>query len=211
MTEFELIDGLYVAVTPAGAFHAISGIDNNALKHTLIRLLRYPDTPLFDLESLRRITAIDDEQVALDQIYRLQEMKLIQGQDKPGSAPHDSLETILPRLLAGLSRQGRVMLADEQGFYLGAHGFNHETLEEIASLSADLGSLHARHANLLEGNLGLHTSSWGLINAGGVSEIGFWPLFISKHRFVLVIGGIPHLDQEATRDLIWALFIRYGD
>ena len=56
----------------------------------------------------------------------------------------------------------------------------------------------------------MRSSAWALINAGGMSNMGFWPLFIGKHRFVLIISGAPKLDQPAMLDLVWLLFRRYG-
>lgn len=211
MAEYELLQGLHIAPSPAGAYYAASSPQEDPARSTLIRLLGQTESPAFRTETLREITGLDDEQAALEHIYRLQELGLVQGLREGRHSPQGSLETALPGILADLAGRGKALLADEQGFYLAAHGFRHETAEELAGLSADLGSLHTRHVGLLEGNLGLHTSAWALINAGGASEIGFWPLFVGRYRFVLIIGGTPNLNQAATLDLIWMLFRRYGD
>jgi hypothetical protein len=210
MAEYELLQGLHIAPSPAGAYYAASSPLDDPARATLIRLLGHIETPSFTVGTLREITGIHDEQAALEHIYRLQDLGLVQGLRESRHSPQGSLETALPGILAELAGRGKALLADEQGFYLATHGFHHETAEELAGLSADLGSLHTRHIGLLEGNLGLHTSAWAVINAGGVSEIGFWPLFVGRNRFVLIINGTPNLNQAATLDLIWMLFRRYG-
>ncbi|MGD9708541.1 MAG: hypothetical protein AB7U65_01850 [Halothiobacillaceae bacterium] len=210
MAEYELLSGLHIAPSPAGAYYAASSPLDDPARATLIRLLGYTESPPFTVDALRELTGLNDEQAALEHIYRLQDLGLVQGLREPRHSPRGSLETALPGILAELAGRGKALLADEQGFYLATHGFHHETAEELAGLSADLGSLHTRHVGLLEGNLGLRTSAWALINAGGVSEIGFWPLFVGRYRFVLIISGTPNLHQAATLDLIWMLFRRYG-
>jgi len=44
----------------------------------------------------------------------------------------------------------------------------------------------------------------------GNSQVGFWPIFVGEHRFGLVIGGLPQLNQAALISLVWALMMRYG-
>ncbi|MEW6729179.1 MAG: hypothetical protein AB1332_07525 [Pseudomonadota bacterium] len=210
MAEYELLSGLHIAPSPAGAYYAASSPLDDPARATLIRLLGHIESPPFTVDALRELTGLNDEQTALEHIYRLQDLGLVQGLREPRHSPQGSLETALPGILAELAGRGKALLADEQGFYLATHGFHHETAEELAGLSADLGSLHTRHVGLLEGNLGLRTSAWALINAGGVSEIGFWPLFVGRYRFVLIISGTPNLHQAATLDLVWMLFRRYG-
>ena len=210
MNEFELLRGLYVAPTPAGAYFAASSVTQEPARTSLCRLLAHSEFPAFDAALLRELTGLSDEQTALEHIYRLQALGLIHGLSETRKQSTDNLESSLPSLLAELAGEGKALLADEQGFYLGCHGFHHETAEELAGLSADLSSLHSRHFALLEGHLGMRSSAWALINAGGMSNMGFWPLFIGKHRFVLIISGAPKLDQPAMLDLVWLLFRRYG-
>lgn len=210
MAEYELLSGLHITPSPTGAYYAASSPLDDPARATLIRLLGHTESPSFTVDTLRELTGLNDQQAALEHIYRLQELGLVQGLREPRHSPQGSLETALPGILAELAGSGKALLADEQGFYLATYGFHHETAEELAGLSADLGSLHTRHIGLLEGNLGLRTSAWAVINAGGMSEIGFWPLFVGRYRFVLIISGTPNLHQAATLDLIWMLFRRYG-
>jgi len=210
MTEYELLPGLHIAPTPAGAYFAVSGPVEDAMRATLVRLLNQSSSPLLQPESLYKISGTENAQEGLERIYRLQELGLVQGLSESRQPPGGTLEVTLPGVLAELAGRGKALLADEQGFYLATHGFHHETAEELAGLSADIGSMHARHRGLIEGNLGLHSSAWALINAGGMSEIGFWPLFVGRYRFVLIISGTPNLNQAAMLDLVWMLYRRYG-
>jgi hypothetical protein len=59
--------------------------------------------------------------------------------------------------------------------------------------------------------LGITSQSWAIVDAFGNSQIGFWPLFIGKNRFVLVISGVPHFNQPEMVDLVWALSVRYSE
>jgi len=210
MSTFELQRGLYVAPTPAGAYFAASSLTQEPARTSLCRLLAHVEFPPFDAALLSEMTELSDEQTALEHIYRMQSLGLIHGLNTTRKQSSGNLEASLPSLLAELAGDGKALLADEQGFYLGCHGFHHETAEELAGLSADLSSLHSRHFALLEGHLGMRSSAWALINAGGMSTMGFWPLFIGKHRFALIISGAPKLDQPAMLDLVWMLFRRYG-
>lgn len=210
MAEYELLQGLHIAPTPAGAYYAASSPVEDQARTTLARLLLKTTSPAFRPDMLGETTGMADPQEGLEHVFRLQELGLVQGISGERHPPSGPLETTLPGVLAELAGRGKALLADEQGFYLATHGFHHETAEELAGLSADLGSMHTRHLGLIEGNLGLHTSAWALVNAGGVSEIGFWPLFIGCYRFVLIISGTPNLNQPAMLDLVWMLFRRYG-
>lgn len=209
MSDYELASGLYLAPSPAGAYYAASGTSDDPSRRVLLRLMAKATSPALTLDTLQELTGLDAE-ASLEHLYRMQAQHLIQGASEPRKMLEGPLENILPGILASLARQNKALLADVQGFYLASHGFHHETAEELAGLSADLGNLHERHQGLIAGNLSLQTSAWALIDAGGNSEIGFWPLYIGTQRFVLILTGLPNLNQTATVDLIWALTKRYG-
>ena len=116
----------------------------------------------------------------------------------------------MPTLLPALSREGKILLADSQGFYLHSHGFPHEAAEELSALSAEIATLHARRAGVLNRNLGLNGSAWALTNAAGHSQLGFWPLFVGSERFVLVISGAPAFNQPQLVELAFVLHKRFG-
>ena len=110
-----------------------------------------------------------------------------------------------------MSDEGKAILAESRGLYLGCAGFTHEAAEELAALSANLTTVYARHKELLHGNLGYRQRAWGLVDASGNSEVGFWPLYIGQNRFTLIIGGIPQFNQPGFKRLVWALEMRYGN
>jgi hypothetical protein len=210
MEEFELIDKLYVTVSPAGAYYAVCEAGDDPSRRLLRNLLQQPTSPFLTLEGLQAWSALLDEQRTLELLYHAQNLGWVQGHETPLHAPVGALEDIVPDLLPALSGSGKALLADGQGFYVATQGFTHEAAEELSALSADIASLHERHDGLLKNNLGLGTGAWALIDAAGNGQLGFWPLFVGDQRFVLVMGGTPHLNQPALTQLIWALSIRYG-
>ncbi|RCX33114.1 hypothetical protein [Thioalbus denitrificans] len=208
--SYRLIAGHYLAVSPAGAYHAAAAPDASRPRTLLTALLRRDETPPLELEGLRRWCGVHDNGTALDLLHHLQTLGWLEGLATPRRAPGGPLEQLLPELLAPLSAAGRALLADAQGFYLASVGFPHEAAEEISALSADLASLHARHHGLLGGNLGLPGGAWGVLDAAGNSQFGFWPIHAGGHRFVLALAGQPRLNQPALTRLVWALWRRYG-
>ncbi len=195
--------------TPAGAYYAISSNHSDPARQLLFSLLSKPKSRYLTREKLKKISNIADEQDALSLLHRSQKLGWLQGFKDRQYAPKGRLEEVVPPLLAALSGSGKALLADEEGFYLATHGFAHETAEEISALSADLASLHQRHHGLLKNNLSMASSAWAVVNAGGDSELGFWPLYIGEQRFSLVISGLPALNQPALTQLVWFLSERY--
>ena len=49
-----------------------------------------------------------------------------------------------------------------------------------------------------------------IVDMAGNSRVGFWPLFVGDHRFVLALGGLPALNHPALVELVWSLTVRYG-
>jgi hypothetical protein len=210
MSHFQLIENLYIAPTPGGAYYGISGPEENPSRHLLLQLLRGDASPELSIEALQKWTGQTDSDQALELLFHAQKIGWVEGYKERLEAPKGSLEEVLPELLPVLSASSKALLADGQGFYVSSQGFPHETAEELSALSADLASLHDRHRRLLTNNLRMGTSAWALVDAAGNSHIGFWPLYIAEQRFVLVIGGMPRLNQPALKTLIWALVKRYG-
>lgn len=153
---------------------------------------------------------IEDDEKCLELLYHCQKMRLIQGLDKPLTSPTGALDQLLPAMLSKISENGKVLLADNQGFYLASHGFVHEVAEELSALGAEIAIVHERRSGLLLNNLGLGSHAWAVVNAGGNSQLGFWPLFIGNTRFIIAIFGIPHFNQPEFVDLVWALSVRYA-
>lgn len=209
MPKFKLTDGLFLYPTPAGAYYAISGLDNDKPRRFLTRLLQQEQTPELSLEQLQHLMEFDDEEKALQQLLHCQKLGWIQGVDSVMRSPQGALEEILPGLLGQISENGKVLLADDQGFYLACSGFPHEVAEELSALSAELATVHKRRSGLLVNNMGISSHAWAIVDPFGNSQIGFWPLFVGTHRFVLAISGVPHFNQAEFVTLVWALIIRY--
>ncbi len=210
MNRYQLNQGYYITPTPAGAYYSVSGNQQNPSRSLLHRLLSLRSSPLLTIEKLQQWQQVDDEHKALDLLYHVQDQGWVGGLDNSISVPKGVLEDILPALLADLSDTKKALLADAQGFYISSRGFPHETAEELSALSADIASMHDRHQHLIQNNLGLSTSAWSLVDAAGNSQVGFWPMYIGDQRFVLVISGLPYLNQPSLTNLIWALYSRYG-
>ncbi|BBL74759.1 hypothetical protein [Methylomagnum ishizawai] len=210
MANFVLAEEMYAHPTPAGTYYAVSATDPNPSRRMIQSLLRKQSSPRLTLEDLRAWSEIEDEEQALSLLYHAQGLGWVQGFDAPRHCNEQPLEIQLPGLLKTLAVQGKVLLADHQGFYLASSGFPHEVAEELSALSADLANLHARRSGLLVNNLGLASSAWAIVDASGNGKIGFWPLFIGTQRFVLVISGMPHFNHPDFVNLVWILSRRYA-
>jgi hypothetical protein len=202
--------GIYLEPTPAGAYYAVSSTHDEPARRVLIGIMSDASLPLSDISRITHWSGESDaDSMAL--IRRLQEMSLLSGTANQLTVPDGSLENVLPSLLAKVSIEGKALLADDQGFYLSTSNFPHEAAEALSAVSADLGSLYDRHRLLLKNNLSIDVQAWALSDAAGNSQLGFWPIYIGKQRFVLIIQGRPTLNQPSFRDLIWVLLLRYSE
>ncbi len=209
MEKYRLTAERYVSLTPAGAYFAVSGSGDDPARRFLFALIQSSASPLLTREALPGLCGTDDLQEALELLHHVQKLGWIQASEQAWQAPSGTLEDSLPGLLSPLSGSGKALLADQQGLYLASHGFAHEAAEELSALSADMASVQQRHDGLLTNNLGMQSSAWAIVNASGDSQLGFWPLFIGRQRFALVLAGLPCLNQPAFTRLVWALSKRY--
>ncbi|OAI10976.1 hypothetical protein A1507_21190 [Methylomonas koyamae] len=209
MQNFALAEGLYLYPTPAGAYYAVAFPDSDKPRRFLLRLLQQAQTPALALPQLQSLMEIEDERKALEMLLHCQKLGWVQGVDTPLQAPAGALEDVLPGLLAAISETGKVLLADDQGFYLACSGFPHEAAEELSALSAELATVHKRRSGLLSNNMGIASHAWAIVDAFGASQIGFWPIFVGGRRFVLAIAGTPHFNQAEFVSLAWILTTRY--
>lgn len=209
--QYQLSESIYLSPTPAGAYFCVSANSESPSRKLLQALLKRKSTVKLDSDELLLLTGINDRNELFELLYRMQELGWLDGCEQQETVASGGLEDVLPELLVKLSGSGKALLADEQGFYISAQGIPHETAEELSALSADIFSMYERHQGLLKNNLGLETSAWALVDAAGNGQIAFWPLWVGKHRFVLVIQGIPLLNQIEFMYLIWVLSIRYSE
>ncbi len=210
MGNFTLADGLFLYPTPVGSYYAISSTEDDKSRRFLKRLLLQPKTPALNAEVLMDLMEESDKEKALELLHHCQKLGWVQGVSEALDAPAGALDEILSSILGNISESGKVLLADDQGFYLACNGFPHEVAEELSALSAEIATVHEKRSGLLMNNLGLGSQAWSVIDAFGSSQMGFWPIFIGKTRFVIIISGIPHFNQPDFVTLIWALSIRYA-
>lgn len=209
MDDYKLTQGCYLYPTPAGAYYVIASNEQDLFRKFLLALMQLPDTPRLTETLLMTLSGLDSD-AALQLLYQLQDLGLLQGLDTPLSVSREPLEAVLPSKLKALSGSKKSLLADDQGFYLATHGFHHESAEELAGLAVELSKLQARYAGLLVGNLNHQSTALGFINAAGQSDIGFWPVFVGEQRFTLVLSGVPCFNKNAIIELVWILVNRYG-
>jgi hypothetical protein len=211
MSKYKLVEGLYIYPTPAGAYYAVSSTDDDKPRRFLKSLLQQQQTPKLTLENLFVLQGEStDEEKACELLHHCQKLGWVQGLESPKEFPQGALEDILPSFLKKIAENGKVLLADDQGFYLALSGFVHEVAEELSALGAEISTLHMRRSGLLMSNMGLGSHAWAVVNAAGKSQVGFWPVFIGKNRFVITVSGTPHFNQPEFVSLAWALSIRYS-
>ncbi len=209
-TTVEIIPDTYAQPTPAGAHAAVSGGISGPMRKLLLGLLSQPTSTPLHTTIVRQWTGSQSEDAGLETVLAAQDAGLVEGISQPTAPRSGTVEQILRQLLPSLSSSGTAMLVDAHGFVAGASGFDDETAELFAALSADLGMLHERHRTHFAEGMGLPTSAWALVDGAGNSQVGFWPLEIGPERFVLTVRGVPRLNSSAFTELIWALHLRYG-
>lgn len=210
MPDYQLIDDHFIMPTSAGAYFCVTHQHAGPTRHLMQALLKEKTSPKLTMEQLLAWTGLDNDVTAIKFLHRAQSLGWIQGLNTPMALPDKPLEDMLPELLAPLSGSGHALLADEEGFFLASSGFPSDEAERLSALSADVFLMYERHEALLRETLSIDNSAWGIIDAAGNSFIGFWPLWIGAHRFVLVIKDTPTLNRPDLLSLIWALYVRYG-
>jgi len=209
-SRLSLNSALFAEATPAGAYYAAASAATDPSRELLVRVLKEGYLAPLDEDRLVAWSGTDSQHRALEILYRLQKLDFIYGTETPRPPPELTLEIQLPSLLRTLSDTGRVVLADDNGFYLASSGFHHESAEEIAALASDTLALGARHRLLLKNNLNINSTAWAISDPTGRSELGFHPLYIGQQSFILIIGGSPRLQGEEFVALVQALTRRYA-
>jgi hypothetical protein len=209
--ELELAGtGLYLQPTPAGAYYAVGSPEMTPERRLLLVLMSSPSSKRSTVEDLARWTQQRTEQATLAVVYNAQERGWLEGFRSPHGPPAGSLEPIAANALLALSSTGHGLLADAQGFCIASQGFDASASDFLAAVSADIASMHERHSAYLADASGTATGAWALVDMAGNSRVGFWPLFVGDHRFVLALGGLPALNHPSLVDLVWSLTVRYG-
>ncbi len=210
MSNYDLVDGLFLYPTPSGAYFAVASPEDGRSRNFIKRLLELPETPPLNVKTLMNLMGEKSESKALDLLRHCQKIGWVQGVESKIESPQGLLDEILPDLLKKVSETEKVLLADEHGFYWARSGFPHEVAEELSALSAEIATVHRKRSGLLVKNLGIESYAWAIVDAFGNSQTGFWPIHIGGNRLVIIISGIPHFNQPDFVTLIWALSIRYA-
>lgn len=203
-----MADAQFLWPTPQGAYFLVTSTSESPQKALIRKILGRREPLRYEKEALTPLFEKPEEGEAL--LQRLIQSSWLQLLEEPPSLPKESPETLLEQLLDPLSDR-RALLLEEQGFYLASKGFPHEIAEHLAALGAELIGVYERHRDLLEPMLKVHSQAWSLVDAGGLSRLGFWPLYIDNKRFGLVIEGVPMLNHPNFVLLVWQLLIRYGE
>jgi len=206
----EIISESYLNVTPYGAWRATANADSNVERLTLQAILREPVSPLLTLDSARAWTGEASTEQALEQLLRLQEEACLEAWSSPRTAPLESLEISLPPLLAALSDTHQAVLADRMEFCLAVAGYPIEQGEALAALGADILSVADRQTVALSKLDDQLLDGWGNVDAAGISGLSFWPMHVGRIRLALAVRGRPRFNQACFADLVWSLYVRYG-
>ena len=206
--SFQIDQENFLMPSPAGAYYCISNADDNVARQLLRHFLRQEKVDLITTQRIESWFSADPE-LGMKTLHYLQDLGWIQTIEEGDQVARDPLEDLLPDILAPLSCKDKALLTDSQGFCLSSAGFAHESAEEISALAADLVTLQGRHKGLLSNNLKMPSANWGLLDAAGHSQLGFWPLHIGKELFSLVIAGAPCLHHQNFLQLVWILHNRY--
>jgi hypothetical protein len=208
--QYEFVgSGLFLQPTPAGAYHAVASPEKSPERQLLLATMRH-HTSVRATPDLFAEWCGQSVDAALATVHRAQEHGWLEGFQVPHGPTPGPLEPIAAEAVQQLSSSGHGLLADGQGFCVASHGFDPQQSEFLAAVSADIASLHERHAAYLADASGSTSSAWAMVDMAGNSRVGFWPLFVGNDRFVLALGGLPALNQSALVELVWALNVRYG-
>ncbi len=195
--------------TPQGIYYSVTDPSETPQKR-LIRdlLLQSGQGPVrYDREGLSPLLeGAEGGAKLLEQLIRSSWLQLL---EEPPEIPSKPYEELLKELLAPLGDR-RVLLLEEEGFYLASKGFPHEIAEHLAALGADLLRVYEHHRDLLEPMLKVGTQAWSLVDAAGLSRLGFWPIYLDGRRFGLVVEGVPMLNHPNFVLLVWQLLLRYS-
>ncbi len=207
--EFQLNDRAYILPTPLGAYCAVSSTEPDPARQMLFALMGERQAPQATAAHLAQWVKGDftfDDVKAL--LYRMQQVGWILGQEEPATVGIEDFDREVSTLLADLSSEGKTLLADGEGLYIAQTGFAHEVAEQLAQLSAEAARLQKKHERLIHANMNLISSAIAIVDSGGYSQVGFWPLYLGDSHFVLVVQGLPLLHKHAFVRLVWALWHR---
>jgi hypothetical protein len=208
MSDYQLSDNVHIIPTPLGAYYATSNPHTGPARELILDMLTNDSTQTVSIEQLRRYTGKSDP---LQLLFRMESVRWIRGLAEAETLPSMHIEDDVPDLLGQLSDSGKALLTDTEGFHLVNAGFSQELAEQLALLAAEISALQHKHGELIRTKLNTGVPALAIVDSGGISNLGFWPLYIGKHQFMLIVAGMPQFDRQAYMYLIWALCRRYNN
>lgn len=207
MIEYQLTTDVHIIPTSLGAYYAASNPQPGPARALIFGMMANDEMKPISMGALRRYTGDTDP---LPLLYRMENAHWIEGRAESERLATQHIETDVPKLLRQLSGNSKALLTDTQGFYLTNAGFAHEQAEDLAIFAAEIATIQRKQSDLIRGSLRLGVPAMAVVDSGGNSELGFWPLYIGDHQFMLIVSGIPLFDRPAYMHLIWALCLRYN-
>ncbi len=201
----------YILPTPAGAYFLAQDNAENWQKDVLKKLFSNDKSLEVNSPNLQHVFNTSNSENLSYKIEQCKKQHLVQVVDTEITAPSGDFENLLNTIISKFSNKEKALLCDSQGLCIANNGFPIEMQEEISVLSADIAIMHKRRAQNINDKLGLNSQAWSIVDASGNSCLGFWPLNINNEVFVLVIEGVPFFNQPEMVNLIWVLYLRYGD
>ena len=77
--NYSLTEGLYLYPTPAGAYYAVSSTDQDKPRQFLRKLLQEKQTPILNINTLKKLMEQDDEEKCYELLHHCQKLNWIQG------------------------------------------------------------------------------------------------------------------------------------
>lgn len=210
-SQFKISENCYLWPTPAGTFFAARNPSPNPMRRLILDLLCRQQTVLLNEDTVARINPDVSLNDTLDTIYQAQKNRLLQGEALSRHLPSGEFIENISEKIETLSSENKAVLADSDGFHISSCGYTLKIAEELAAMAADIWALHKRRVEHIKNEVKLDVNAWGLVDAAGNSQMGFWPLYLGKNHFMLILAGAPQLNQTTFTELVWILSNRYRE
>lgn len=199
----------YLLPSAAGVYHLVCHPGTTSAAKLFSDILVQKETRIISAEDAQRIMEIDNDEVFVSEMQNIFSLGWLEEHDAPLQLPDDSLEELLPQLLAALSSTGHTLLSDNHGFPLFSSGFSQQDAEALSAMSAEFSTIYEKYRFIIQNNADSPTQAWGMMDAAGNSSMGIWPINIGYQGFNLLIQGVPKLDHPNFVILVWLLYSRY--
>lgn len=202
--------GRYLCVTTLGAYMCVSDHVQGEERKLLFWLLSQDRSPEVDIELLDAMAVeagIKEPRQCLDALLK---RHLLTLSDTRCIRATGAMQEILPRLLAALSDGGPGLLADSGGLCLASTGFEESDVEALTALASKMLAALEHADQKVFDLLGIEYGLPCLYDLKQRRVVIFATLDFGSSHFVLVTQGKAMFLGTAFRDLVWALWGRYG-